>query len=318
MASPGLQSLGIEKIGRLEWLENVDIELTNQCNFNCSYCYVNKDQTTHLDSLALRRVFDYCNRNRVKSITLTGGEPFLYEHFGLLYELIQGSNANVTFFTNGSLLEQTQNEYNLSSVSICLKRDFVHDKSQSHICGISRMPYKFFELVPRLRERFKEITLHSALTSENFKELPQLYEVAKRMDISHYISRVVPSNEEARKIMPTKDMCVEVFSKIAEIEGKKISIPFVGEIGCIKMYCSIFVDRFGIIHPCSNLPFEVGSVSENVILSSGKINEFRNIRRNLKGKCGSCVDNHRCYGCRGIAYHLTGNYLASDPLCWRE
>ena len=38
----------------------------------------------------------------------------------------------------------------------------------------------------------------------------------------------------------------------------------------------------------------------------------------MKGPCASCEENASCYGCRGAAYQWTGDYLASDPCCWRN
>lgn len=38
----------------------------------------------------------------------------------------------------------------------------------------------------------------------------------------------------------------------------------------------------------------------------------------IKGPCNSCDMTDGCYGCRGAAYQLTGDYLASDPLCRRR
>ncbi|MFV9645436.1 MAG: hypothetical protein ACNYWU_06395, partial [Desulfobacterales bacterium] len=41
----------------------------------------------------------------------------------------------------------------------------------------------------------------------------------------------------------------------------------------------------------------------------GKAKSFRQV---------SCEKAEYCYGCRGAAYQLTGDYLASDPLCWKN
>ena len=46
--------------------------------------------------------------------------------------------------------------------------------------------------------------------------------------------------------------------------------------------------------------------------------ELRNYRANIKGPCRECDKSDSCYGCRGAAYQLTGDYLASDPLCWNN
>ena len=37
---------------------------------------------------------------------------------------------------------------------------------------------------------------------------------------------------------------------------------------------------------------------------------------NLKGGCGKCLYNRICGGCRTRAYHLTGDWLGTDPACY--
>jgi len=319
VTTPGLQSFGIKKLKQLKFIENIDIELTNKCNFNCIYCYVKRDKTTHLKVSLLETILKYCEKNDVKNITLTGGEPFLYKNFDYLIHLIENTDINITFFTNGSFLKNVIKEYDFSQISICLKRDCLSDGLQALVCGINQMPYNFFDLINSIKKEVKELTVHSALTAMNYKELPQLYKILKNMGIPHYISRVVPSKETIKKIIPTKEMCKEVFSSIAKINGKELTIPFAGDVGCIKMYCSIFIDRFGTIYPCSNLPIIVGKVNETKLkIEKQKLKIFRNIDKEIKGKCKICPYLSRCYGCRGIAFHITGDYLAGDPLCWRK
>ena len=48
------------------------------------------------------------------------------------------------------------------------------------------------------------------------------------------------------------------------------------------------------------------------------LNVLRNVRSHIKGACAQCDLLPDCYGCRGLAYHVTGDFLASDPLCWRN
>jgi len=319
MTTPGLQSFNIKKLEQLNFIENIDVELTNKCNFNCVYCYVERDKIDHLKKPLIKQILRFCEENHVKNITLTGGEPLLYNNFDFLINLIENTNLNVTFFTNGSFLNSVLGKYDFSQISICLKRDCVSDELQALMCGIDRMPYEFFDLIESIKRKVKEITVHAALTSINYKALPELYKILKSIGIPLYISRVVPSKEIIKKIIPTKEMCKEVFSLIAKLNAKNLTIPFVGDVGCIKMYCSIFIDRFGTIYPCSNLPFVVGRVkNDGVNIDIEKLKRFRSIDKEIKGKCKTCSDSWRCYGCRGIAFYITGDYLAGGPLCWRE
>ena len=316
--TPGLQSSKIKNRNNLHNIENIDIELTNKCNFDCIYCYVNRTDEKHLDLLYIQNILNFCLDNKIKNITFTGGEPFLYKNIDSLMKLINDFKIEATFFTNGSYLKKIMKTHDLTKINICLKRDCVDNNLQAQICGLDNMPYNFEELISDIRNNVKEVTVHSALTSRNYLELPKLYKICKKKNIPHYISRVVPRRGEIKKYLPTVEMCKNVFEKIAIYENKELTIPFVGDIGCIKMYCSLFINRFGIIQPCSNLPFQVGMVNTNHIdIFARKLKKFRTINKFIIGKCKTCSYANKCYGCRSIAYWLSGNYLEEDPLCWR-
>ncbi|MCG8430890.1 MAG: hypothetical protein MJA29_06945, partial [Candidatus Omnitrophica bacterium] len=56
----------------------------------------------------------------------------------------------------------------------------------------------------------------------------------------------------------------------------------------------------------------------DILRESEVIRDLRYFRGKIKGPCGSCEKASDCYGCRGAAYQLTGDYLGSDPLCWKN
>jgi radical SAM protein with 4Fe4S-binding SPASM domain len=74
--------------------------------------------------------------------------------------------------------------------------------------------------------------------------------------------------------------------------------------------------------PCVGVNIPIGNIRERElgsILSDSEIVEnLKDYRRRIKGPCRDCEEGDHCYGCRGAAYQLTGDYLASDPLCWRN
>jgi len=67
---------------------------------------------------------------------------------------------------------------------------------------------------------------------------------------------------------------------------------------------------------------KIGNIAERplriILEESHVIQDLKNYRNMIKGPCRNCDKLDTCYGCRGAAYQLTGDYLASDPLCWRN
>jgi radical SAM protein with 4Fe4S-binding SPASM domain len=84
---------------------------------------------------------------------------------------------------------------------------------------------------------------------------------------------------------------------------------------------SCVVTANGDVMPCVGVTIAIGNIREqklaDIIRNSEVINNLKNYRQMIKGECRTCEKAEECYGCRGAAYQLTGDYLASDPTCWR-
>jgi AdoMet-dependent heme synthase len=80
----------------------------------------------------------------------------------------------------------------------------------------------------------------------------------------------------------------------------------------------MFVSHRGEIYPSGFLPRSAGNVRTDDIVDVYRNHEMflaLRDRSRLEGKCGVCEFRHVCGGSRARAYAMTGNLLASDPLC---
>jgi radical SAM protein with 4Fe4S-binding SPASM domain len=82
------------------------------------------------------------------------------------------------------------------------------------------------------------------------------------------------------------------------------------------------LDAYGNVMPCVGITIPAGNIREKplkkIIGESLMFEDLRKYKGRIKGPCGECGQAEECYGCRGAAYQLTGDYLASDPLCWHN
>jgi uncharacterized protein len=93
---------------------SLDIFITEDCNLDCSYCFVKKNfQKTRLTLPTLKRAIDHFFRfpTKIKSINFTGGEPLL--EYPLLKEISlyllekakkEDLRINLSLVTNGTLI----------------------------------------------------------------------------------------------------------------------------------------------------------------------------------------------------------------------
>lgn len=80
----------------------------------------------------------------------------------------------------------------------------------------------------------------------------------------------------------------------------------------------VFISHTGSVHPSGFLPLGAGNVRTHALTDIYRTSElFTSLRdpQALSGHCGRCEFRSVCGGSRSRAYAVTGDSLASDPLC---
>ncbi len=66
-------------------MKEITIQLTEKCNLSCEYCFAENKRGSEISADDLNYFIDFCKKNAVESIHVTGGEPTLYSNFILSY-----------------------------------------------------------------------------------------------------------------------------------------------------------------------------------------------------------------------------------------
>ena len=86
----------------------MDLAITGRCNLRCKHC--NTSDTWELkDQLSfdeLIKVLDQLKEEKVFSLNLFGGEPFIYPKIRKLLDILNRYPMRVTILTNGTLIEE--------------------------------------------------------------------------------------------------------------------------------------------------------------------------------------------------------------------
>ncbi len=119
----------------------------------------------------------------------------------------------------------------------------------------------------------------------------------------------------------------ELFIHLSDIDRQRYGRiwdpqpPLVGN-RCMRHQVSCLVTSTGDVMPCVGVTIALDNIRRNtlgyILRHSEVVNNLKNYRQMIKGECRCCEKAAECYGCRGAAYQLTGDYLASDPTCWRN
>jgi radical SAM protein with 4Fe4S-binding SPASM domain len=317
-------------------LLTMEIEFSLRCNFRCPYCYVPADGY-FADELTVAESQDVLIQAQAlgaRRIIILGGEPSIYPHIQPMIDFILDQGMDVEMFTNGSGISADFAGWLFARrVRVVLKMNTFDHSLQDRLSGRSGAGRIIADALRRLRRAgYPSETAFMAVSTiicrQNIEELPRLWCWLRDQGLAPYFEIITPQ-ANARD---NQWLCVEpsrlkvLFEELARIDRQRyhrtwdIQPPLVGN-RCLRHQFSCLVTSRGDVTPCVGITLSLGNVRhqslKTIIESSPVLKDLKNYRQTIKGPCNSCEMADGCYGCRGAAYQLTGDYLASDPLCWR-
>lgn len=289
-------------------------------------------------------------------IAITGGEPLVKEEAFPLLNYLDSSDdiASIDLLTNGtlineSIMEQIKDLNKLRCVQISL--DGASAESNNKIRGKDASE-KALSGIRLLRENEIPVNIMFTLQRSNVSDIPSIINLVIDEGISSLtIERVVPTGagRKLKEELLSPEEIKQAFSYISERAEQEINRGGFTSItrsrplwtllnNCANItdkdidrnnpcggVCSVGLDGLCILPDatvlgCRRLPIPIGNLKEDTIekiwFTSDLLWQVRE-KDNLKGKCKSCELVQQCSGCRAMAYALTGDFLESDPQCWK-
>ena len=318
-----------------------EVEFNRVCNYRCPYCYADDGKggcptdEGVLTSSEIDRVIDEIAELGARKVVILGGEPLLYRGFEDKLARIDALGMRSEIFTNGALLtpELAATLYKYRA-RVALKFNSLVPEVQERMTGVKGALDKCFRAIELLRgagygDAPGLLAASSVICSCNVDGMTDLWRWLRNEKIIPYFEIMTPQG----RMLANKHLHVdplrlkEVFDAISRIDREEFGRewepqpPLVGGC-CFRHHYSCLVNASGVVMPCVGVTIPLGSVREKplkeIIFGSEVIRDLKNYRELIKGPCRECDKLDHCYGCRGSAYQLTGDYLASDPLCWRN
>ena len=315
-------------------LLSLDLELTKRCNLRCVYCYADGGRPNP-DELNLEEIYgaiDEAKSLGARNVTLTGGEPLIHRHFFDVAEYIHEAGLQISLYTNGTLIDPKVAE-KLVEIDVfpCVKLDAVQPEIQDALAGVDGAFESIMEGLECLMEvgygEEYQMNVNTVICRLNIENLPEVWEWARKNDIQPSFLRLGPKGRarEGGLAVKTSEL-KELFEKLSEIdrdfgENWEPTTPFCGR-GCNKQYISCYVSSNGVVQPCTGVDIPAGNIREEslgkIIAASEVFKIARNMERHIKGTCSTCEHLDKCYGCRGLAFYMSGDFTGADPLCWNN
>lgn len=326
----------IRQAARTNRLLSLEIEPTLRCNYKCPYCYAftNAVPPDELSFEELSDVVQQASQLGARKIVILGGEPLLYSKIFELIDRINSLGMIVELFSNGALLtaEKASRLY-AANVNLVLKLNSFKPDIQAALTGNPNALKQAMEALGNAKNagypgKNAFLAVSTIICSSNIDEMETLWRYLRDNNITPYFEIITPQGKAAEStwLQPPIQKIKEVFSKLSAIDREYGHVweprpPLVGD-RCLRHLYSCLVTSTGLVFPCVGINEPVGNIRQkslsHIIQASEIIQDLRSHTDTIKDPCGSCAHNTECYGCRGTAYQLTGDWLAADPLCWHN
>ena len=317
-------------------LLSMELELSRKCNLECVYCYASSGKPLE-NELSVEEILDSVDQaaglGARKIIVLGGGEPLVYPHLFRVIDYILEKGLAADLFTNATLIDDAvARRLADRRIPLVIKMNSRQPKVQDYLAGRDGTAHAIQEGIAALMragypDGDMKLGVETIICRQNIEELPELWRWARNSGFTPYVE--VMTWQGRAKEHPELEVHPEelktLFETIASIDSKEfgrqweVHPPLVGS-HCARHEYSCTVTADGDVHPCPGVALPVGNIREqslaSILSGSEVIRHLRNIRNEIKGRCRTCELSYRCYGCRGHAYNVTGDYLAEDPVCW--
>ena len=319
------------------------IELTPMCNFFCQMCYVRKSSEEVQAEGGLQPVEQWISwaqqakENGMLYLLITGGEPFTYPDFWVLYEKLTHMGFVISINSNGSMLTDAclKKLSQMPPKRINITLYGASNETYEKLCGIKRGFEKIVEATNRLKDYNIAYKFNCSITPLNRHELEQMICVATEqqvpIDVATYMFPPVRRGREGTEFVrldPKEAGICSVESmrlKLSKENFKQYMKQHVAfempqgiskealcdengkSMGCRAGRCSFWLDWKGNLSACGMIAEPKYSLNEYSFSQAWKhIVDDTNKILCLAG-CAGCKNRTICHACISAAYCETGD-----------
>lgn len=308
-------------------LNEITIEVTQQCPNRCIYCSSLSDigKTERLDYDYIRRVVDDAKELGAKSVSLSGGEPFLREDVYDIVDYIHAKGLKVRLYSSGiyyadgkyssipsKLLETIKGKlavliFNYETIDAELYATIMGTKADNMALLDETIKNTIILGIP--------VEAHLVPMHCNYRQIPEVINKLYSMGVSNVsFLRLVPQGRvlDNKAVVELKDdelaELTQILNSCKEIHKDKIrlGLPFSAkQASCGTGTTKVIVRYDGYVFPCEAFKDGMMELENGIIPENVKENRLKDIyqqslylqyiRKGLNSYVG-CEDNEYCYG----------------------
>jgi len=201
-------------------ISHLNIEVTKKCNQRCFYCFNDSGKGQSSTELSLQQWLDILRdlqQKGLKSIHLTGGEPFAYKN---AVELLAGAQAlglSTSILSNGLHLKGLTSEFpdvfrKLAVAQISL--DSTDEATHNLRRGNSRAWHDAMSAIDALRQLGVPLEISCVVSESNLSDLGALAEFCQTVNAGLIIRPIIAAGRAANQKMTDSfahdlELCVQ-------------------------------------------------------------------------------------------------------------
>lgn len=320
------------------------IELTSLCNLNCPYCYNDsglKRSSLQYDLLVNR--IDELIENYNCTVSLSGGEPLLYERMDDLLLFLKSKQIMTSIATNGTLVDQrfvdfvTKNNILLSHVQISM--DGSTNVIDSHSRGHNHFQ-QALSAIHLLNDNGVKVNVNFVITKHNYLDIENMIQFAINVGVSrinfsflNMIGRAEENNSldisavEKECIINQLKSIKAQYTKAIELNIPEINYSKCPLINSQNRFISPRIDSEGNVYICHMFvgkQYSLGNIYDSSIEETinGKIyaafvDKIKWHTQQRNQHCNACLIEKYCSGlCPALYIMGTYDHLNQmDGLC---
>jgi MoaA/NifB/PqqE/SkfB family radical SAM enzyme len=168
---------------KLHSLPMLVLYLTDGCNSRCLTCDIWQNPRRNMPMPLVETLVDASGDLGLRYVLLSGGEAMQHPEWPAIARKFRETGAHVMLLTNGLLLKKQAQDVLDSVDEVIVSLDGGNAKTYAAIRGVDAFDL-IFEGIDMLRAAGMPITTRTTVQQANFREIPQIIEVALKHDVN--------------------------------------------------------------------------------------------------------------------------------------
>ena len=263
--------------------KKIYIEITNNCNLDCTFCIKNKREKKFISTKEYMKVLENIKPFTNYVYLHLMGEPLLHPKINEIIDMTSKNKINVNITTNGYLLKRVENNQNIRQINISL-----HSFDEKYNIGLKDYLNNIFDTIKTLPNTI----INYRLWASN----KHYYEIIKILE-EKYQKEIIPNNIGNFTLDKNIFVSIKEEFKWPEIKEsrKEGTKSFTGTCLALKDHIGI-LSNLDVVACCldSNGDICFGNLNDNTlaeIINSEKFNYIKmNLENNIKTEelCKNC------------------------------